>query len=588
MLLCGDPDRVTALLGRSRLGRELCDQLRWPEQESGWNSIALRLDNREPPWRMQAIGDWDSCLSGRIVGGDAKAGQEEQLRLAYAKYGSGFAAQLNGEFAFAVHDRSAGSIQAGIDLFGCRGLYYYLADDVLLISTCVSAIIAVLRPALALDEQAIAAFLVPFADACLDRGDTFYRSLQVLRGGEGLRVDLRSRRVQRVDLPIPGQLLAEGAARSAKEAQAAISAAMGAALRERIHGPTAALALSGGIDSALIACALAQLREERDELEIHALTSVLRGRGGEEEARCAEHTAQQCGLGWHPVPRDPGPLQFPIASPVPWAEEPMALCDDLSQVRALHQHGLPAFSGMGADELIATSLRRPGRRVGAAGRWKRRLDRMLLRRFRKRPQPASTLPDLAQLMADRAPAWVVPELHASLPASAIGNDAASAQSDWTELLCANSGFRTDVEGIDRGGLFQADLSLPFLDHRVVVALLDPAVAQMDLDRWPQQPPKQCLRGMLRPNLGKIVSRRPKSGAGMPAFARFAKQNLAELTADLRKISELQQFVRLKNLPEVCVDTPWATLYPLLVCASLGAWFVHQSGVEEQWRITSKK
>jgi len=243
---------------------------------------------------------------------------------------------------------------------------------------------------------------------------------------------------------------------------------------------------------------------------------------------------------------------------------------------------------MGADELLATAIRRPGRRRSVWARAKRRIWRHVLQPLQRPVAAEPGNSDLLTLLNDLAPAWIHPDWHAQLPLTDLDTEGADSRSgDWTDLLLPNSGFRTDVEACDDLGLFRAEMSLPFLDHRVVRALLDPAVAQMDLDRWPQQMPKQCLRRILQAHVNSAVSRRRKTAAGQPVFQRFAGAEVDELPKLVSRVTQLQQFVRMKNLPQRRVDSPWATLYPLLVCASLGAWFVHQSGVEEQWLIATK-
>jgi len=594
LVLCGSPQQTQQLLQKSTLGAQLAAQINHAEAGDRWQSIVLRLETRITPWAMSYVGELSNCISGRIYTSAHSASpaaskdpQSTKLIKAYSQHGGGVQASLNGEFAFALRDHDADIIHAATDLFATRSLYFYQCGEVLAISDCCSAIIALLKPVLTLDQQSISAFMVPFAASCLDRGASFYQGLRTLRAGECLRIDLRQRSVRIDQVGIPADLLESGSQRTAGEAQEAILEALQAALSDRITNHRAALALSGGVDSALIAVALSELRRRDPKLHIEALTSVLRGAAGVEEARYAKLTASGTGIDLQCLDRDPGPVPWPLASPIPWAEEPMALYDDLSQVRTLNSLAMPAYSGMGADELIATAFRRPGRRRSLWARAKRRISR-IAPNWRPTSSAIEINDDLVALLEDRLPAWVQPSLHAELPSTELDQQGeVSADRDWTDLLLPNSGFRTDVEASDGKGLFRAQVSLPFLDRRVVTAMLHPAVAQMDLDRWPQQLPKQCLRRILDAHIDRSVSRRRKTAAGQPVFQRFAGPEVENLPGLLTGIDQLQQFVRIEKLPVRHVDSPWTTLYPSLVCASLGAWFIHQSGVEEQWLITTK-
>jgi hypothetical protein len=299
---------------------------------------------------------------------------------------------------------------------------------------------------------------------------------------------------------------------------------------------------------------------------------------GAEEARCAALTASACGIELIRMPRDPGPVRLPLTSPLAWAEQPLSLCDDLSQVRRLMAIGQPAISGLGSDELLATGRRRPGLRRSIVGRLKRKL----VRRRPSPPVPAAVAADLQALLDDREQAWVAPALRSEASSGAETQDAAAVV--WTDLLLPNGGFRTDVEARDGAGLFRAEVSLPFLDHRVVALMLDPQLAQADIERWPNSPGKQFLRRMLQGQVPGAVWQRSKQPAGQPTFQRFAELELAMARNQLALIPGLDRYVCLNKLPEIDVDRPWSTLYPVLACTSLGSWLFHHSGVEQQWQV----
>lgn len=585
----GQFDSLQSAFSRGRLGQSLVSLNPPQPLGSGQWVVSATIDTCATPFRMRAAPFAGVSISGRIYGlaGHSTAGLDAEsiLRLAFQSDGRDAQAKLNGEYCFCLVDPTSGAVHASVDLFGVRSLYYLQMQGIWAVSDSCSALLALFGSQLSLNGLAIASALVPFSEPCSERGETFYSDLRVLRAGEWLRVDLRTGQADTSRIGLPAHLT-EFDHYSARQLDDALRDALNAALVDRIAHENAVLTLSGGIDSALLATQLADLRKARPGMQIHALTSVLRGDSGEDEAYHAELTARALEIDLQRTIRDPGPVRFPVASLVPWAEHPMALYDDLSQVRALMALGSPSISGLGADELVATSLRRPGRRRGWFARLRRRIAR-----FRSGPasMPAPECPDLTRLTQDRTPAWIPARWHDALPQP--GLEAAPGGGDqhaWHELLLPNAGFCTDVEARDDVGMLRADVSLPYLDQRVVRVVLNPAVAQLDLDRAPASPAKQALRRLLHGRVPEAVTGRRKSPAGQPFFARYSGPELAQLPAALAQVPRIGEFLRPDQLPSPVVDSPWSTLYPLIAGVSVGSWLHHHSGVERQWTATTAR
>lgn len=588
LLVFGGLDPLRSALGKSRLGTQLL-AAQAPQPLAGNWVICADLDTGGLPCRMTAVPFSGMRMSGRVYGvaGSSTPGRdaESTIRDAVEKSGRHAQALINGEYCFYFVDTKSNTLHASVDLFGVRGLYCLEHQGLWAISDSCSALLALFGPQLTLNGAAIAAALIPFSEPCSERGETFYAGLRLLRAGEWLTIDLSNGRSERSQIGLPSHLV-EFDPCSLPQLEDALRAALRAALQDRLTGGHAALTLSGGIDSALLAAQLTDLRAERPGMQIRALTSVLRGDSGEDEARHADLTARALKIDQQRTTRDPGPIRFPLASLLPWAEHPMALYDDLSQVRQLIALGSPSLSGLGADELIATSLRRPGRKRGFIARLQRRL--LQYRGRSARPIDAPISPDLQHLLDERTPPWIARQWHDALPRPDLeGQPTESDGRTWHDLLLPNVGFCTDVEARDGEGLLRTDLALPYLDQRVVRVLLNPGVAQLDLDRHPAQPAKQILRRLLRGRVPEAVVTRRKSPAGQPIFARFSGPELADLPAAIARVPMINDYLHPDRLPVPDVDRPWSTLYPLVAVVSVGSWLHHQSGVEIQWITTAQ-
>jgi asparagine synthetase B (glutamine-hydrolysing) len=590
LIACGELDSLRHELGRSRIGEALLKAMA-PVQLAGdkW-VLSASLETETLPFLMTAAHFSGICLSGRVYSEWGTPGRDTATSMvldAYRHFGRHAQARLNGEYCFCLFDADAATLHASVDLFGVRSLYYLEHRGLWALSDRCSALLALFDNALKLNGPAIAGFLVPFAQQCMDRGETFYDGLRVLRAGEWLSIDLTKGQSHRTRIGLPQHLIESDPLSTSRVLQD-LSEALLEALRDRKTGNRVSMTLSGGIDSAVLATQLSRLRYQFPDLELCALTSVLRGPAGESEARYAELTASASGITLRRVMRDPGALPFPVASPVPWAEQPLAMYDNLAQLRRLIAlGGAPALSGLGADEVVATSFRRPGLRRSVIPRLWRRLAR---------PKPAvqstrdvAFVQDLRLLLQSHPPDWIVEHWHEGLPMPDLdGQPSAGERRTWYDLLLPNSGFCCDIEGVDDEGIVRADRSLPFLDHRVVKVLLNPAAAQLDLDRAPSKPGKQVLRRLLRGMVPDAVAKRSKHPAGQPIFERFAGPEVAGLSAVLDRIPRLGDYFRPWQLPGPDVDRPWSTLYPLIAGVSVGSWLLHISGVEAQWTTTAAK
>ncbi len=592
LLVCGELDALRRELGRSRLGRALLEAAApQPLAADQW-VVSATLRTQTLPLEMIATPFPGLSMSGRIyadassaAAGATAISAADKVRAAYREHGRQAQAHLNGEYCFCLLDAQTSTLQASVDLFGVRSLCYLEQRGLWALSDSCSALVALFGATLALNGPAIAGFLVPFSEHCLDRGETFYSGLRILRAGEWLSIDLNTGSSERSRIGLPLSLV-ESDRVSARQLQRDLGDALLAALRDRVLGDRVALTLSGGIDSAVLATQLSELRRQRPNLEITALTSVLRGSAGESEAQHAELTARALGIDLHRAMRDPGTLPFPVASLVPWAEQPLGLYDNLSQVRqVIALGGAPALSGLGADEVVATAFRRPGLRRSILPRiWRRLIRARLLPRG---PADAAAVADLQRLLQSRPPAWIDARWHAGLPLPDLeGQPGIGEQRIWYDLLLPNSGFCADIEAVDNDGLLRSDFSLPYLDHRVVRVLLNPAAAQLDLDRAPTLPAKQVLRRLLRGRVPDAVVGRHKHPAGQPIFERFSGPEVAAVQRRLSTIDRLGDYLRPEHLDVLQVDRPWSTLYPLIAAVSLASWFLHQPGVESQWTTTS--
>lgn len=548
--------------------------------------LCAEIDSSGNQWTMSYTPPRPLFLRGRFYMDKGRDGRPDiDLALdAYRSDGVGGLAVLNGEFSLCLIDLQAVRLVALVDGFGTRGLYWIALPELTAVSDSCSALIALFRPWLTLNDPVIASALVPFATSCRSSGETFYREIRRIRTGERLTVPLSSRLAPAIEhATFPNWLLA-GTRLGLSECQRQFAKALRESVADRMGEAAAPLALSGGLDSSALAVAMRQACAFTRGRRLLAYTADFGALHPNEEAALAARTARTLAIEHSVLSREHEQYHFPCATSVPWADDPMGLTDDLSVLRALERHGSPVFIGVGADEAFAASRRRPGLRPTLLARLRGRLRREW-RRWRGATLQSGD-PELQALLACGVPAWVRTEWHASLaPAGSDLRSGGSENRTWYDVL-QGPGLQSDVEGMDCDGLWRPNAALPFLDHRVLRICLSPAVGRLELSAGGQGRQKQLIRRYLRPYLPGAVSERPKKPAGHFAVS-IARRKGEQLRLNLKDSAHpLLAYLDPSALPDLSLDSDWAAIYPHLAVLSVASWFHWSTGVEK-WIKFSK-
>jgi asparagine synthase (glutamine-hydrolysing) len=174
------------------------------------------------------------------------------IREGYRRWGDAVSEHLRGDFACVVWDWKQQRCLAFRDPLGIRPLYYSRLRGGLAISTDSELIIRTVRPSFVPDDRAVVEYLLW---EYTSQENTFWSSISRLPAGHSLSADSRALDVIRYWKPNPR-------ARSfsdSREAYQEFSALFLQSVRQRLECDEATLIhLSGGLDSASIACAAAR------------------------------------------------------------------------------------------------------------------------------------------------------------------------------------------------------------------------------------------------------------------------------------------------------------------------------------------
>lgn len=275
----------------------------------------------------------------------------EVLLAAWAHWGISGLRRLTGMFAFAVYDREDESLTLVRDAFGIKPLFYSLDDTSLSFASEVPALLKLLPSAPTLDLQQAYDYLV--YGRYDDQARTFYESVKHLLPGCWLRIDLKTLHAsdperwwwpsieERTDL-------------SFEDAAAQLREMFLDSVRMHLRSdvPLGA-ALSGGVDSSAVVCAMRHLEPE---MPIHTFTYVARGSAIDEE-RWADIVNQHVGAIAHKVVVEPQELGEDLDEMIQAQGEPFGGTSIYAQYRvfkAAREAGITVtLDGQGADEVLA-------------------------------------------------------------------------------------------------------------------------------------------------------------------------------------------------------------------------------------------
>ncbi|MCK9509862.1 MAG: asparagine synthase (glutamine-hydrolyzing) [Pigmentiphaga sp.] len=286
--------------------------------------------------------------AGRVFETDTDT---EVLLQAWETWGEAALPRLVGMFAFAVLDRLDQSLTCVADPFAIKPLFWTCSPQVFAFASEPKALQTLLGEAPRLDWQRAYDYLV---HGVYDSGErTFTSGVRRLRPGQLLRWSAASPSAPEIRFwwqpPVrPATALAFA------DAAAALRESFLESIRLHLRSdvPVGA-ALSGGLDSSAIVCAM---RHVEPDLPIHTISFVAQGSPKSEEA-WADRINAHVGARPHKVYVRPGELAAHLDDLIQAQGEPFGSTSIYAQYRvfrAAHEHGFTVMlEGQGADELLA-------------------------------------------------------------------------------------------------------------------------------------------------------------------------------------------------------------------------------------------
>lgn len=275
----------------------------------------------------------------------------EVLLAAWREWREAGLQRLNGMFAFVVVDRAAGTMTLVRDPFGIKPLYYHLGSGAVCFASEIPALCALLpqRP----NPNLGTAYAYLSLGAYDNSPQTFFDGVHQLRPAHMLQVDLPSMQITALrrwwQPPIVECIDTTFTDAKNRLRELFINSVK---LHLRSDVPVGA-ALSGGIDSSAIVCAM---RLAEPDMPLHTFTFVTPGTAMDEE-RWADLVNAHVGAIAHKVEVSPRRLGEELDDLIRAQGEPFGSTSIYAQYRvyqAAREAGVVVtLDGQGADELLA-------------------------------------------------------------------------------------------------------------------------------------------------------------------------------------------------------------------------------------------
>ncbi|NEO87249.1 MAG: asparagine synthetase B [Spirulina sp. SIO3F2] len=260
---------------------------------------------------------------------------------AYLTWDTSCLSQLQGDFCFILWDKRQQRLWCGRDQLGIRPLYYSAIDNALIISNTLRCIQQHPQVSSALNESAIADFLL-FGFNHQPETTTF-ADIQRLPPGHTLIATHNALKIERYwQLPVPKLCRY----RQPRDYIAQFQWHLDQAVRDRTRLPQAAVFLSGGLDSAAMA---ASALAAQPDLQLQGLTVMYEHLIPDSEPSYAQQVAQSLNIPLDFLRADEAKL---CAGSYLTPEPSLQLFPDVDQrqYRWAAQHARVVLYGQGGDE----------------------------------------------------------------------------------------------------------------------------------------------------------------------------------------------------------------------------------------------
>lgn len=319
----------------------------WSEPEVAFGHATLALSGGLRSTQVLTRNGITVVADARIDDAETTS-DADAIMQAYDRWGADAPAHLTGDFAFAVYDSAHRRLVCARDFLGIRPLFYAELDHLFVVASSIDMIRAHPRFREELLEESMVRYLAgSYADV---PETTFYRGIRRLRPGSVLLLENGARSVRR------SWELDRGRSVTFRRHDDYVDhflEVFDRAVADRLRGPSAAVLMSGGLDSTSVA---ATARHVRPELKIDAYTTNFSSLFRDDEASYATVAARALRLEHHVVKREREEL-FANASTYTRAEpfeDPLADVF-LTIAQRASRHARVLLDGLGGDTLFRTS-----------------------------------------------------------------------------------------------------------------------------------------------------------------------------------------------------------------------------------------
>lgn len=499
------------------------------EDESIWVSFNGEIYNyRELGARLRARGHTFRTHS-----------DTEILVHAYEEWGDGFVRELNGMFAFALHDGNRNRVLLARDHLGIKPLFYRIDGNTLRFASEIKALFAGTGASPRPRRESVQEYLI---FRYVAGGNAFHEDVQRLPPAhiavwEHGRLSLQ----QFWQLP-PDEVASRGIDASADELQELLARSVGSQLMSEV--PLGSFC-SGGVDSGLVSAFAA-------DASSHQLQTFAVGFHDTawDERPLAEDTARRIGSSHHTVIAEPGEFGRLLPRLLWYHDEPLSHPNTIPLYqlsRFARQFVTVVLTGEGADELFCGYPRYHIARWRAAVDFIPRAGRHALARVVSagRGHRAAKLADSLDLELDDAlllnSAYVSPETVGRL----TGNPVDAALSERRRLLAAARSDAGTVATLSRYELstylgcaldrmdrmsmaWGLEGRVPFLD----IPLVEWGVRLAGRLKLAGTKNKRVVKALAQRRLSPAIAGGAKSGFGVPLDAWFRSPVLGPLVERL--------------------------------------------------------
>jgi asparagine synthase (glutamine-hydrolysing) len=543
------------------------------------------------PERMQSA--MPATFNDWTISGDLRLDDRDELRAAlgvtgdvddatlvlhaYERWGSDCVAHLTGDFAFLIWNAARREAFGARDPFGVKPFYYAYRDATFIASSALAAVRKHPLVSDALDDDAIADFLL--FSIVRDPARTTFSDIHTLPAGHILHATRDGVRVDRwFTLPIEEPLQFA----DAREVIDTFNAHLTRAVADRIASPVIAVSMSGGLDSTSIATVAAEvLRARHGNAQMLAQTIVFDPLVADDEERFAVAVARMLSIN-HEIIRADRRRMFEKWD-LPGYEKDEPSNDPFSsittdQFRRAAEVAPVMLAGQGGDVAFYAShpyffsLLRSGRvfrfakEVAGFALTRGRLPPLCLRSSFRRARGVQ--PARAPL-----PSWIAPDLVRSLRLEERWNDYWNDEAPIHPTrpqaynLLQGVGWQRLNEYTDPAAMHARIVYRnPYLDVRLIRFLL----------RVPPMPwfaEKELLRDAMRGRLPELTRKRRKTPIGMDPAHIWMTRQADELCASMASMQLLDRWVHRARLCDA-VRSNSRTLYDSFLLSlpwSLGLW-----------------